>query len=553
MAESANADDPPASRSRGISEHVKRKLKRIKTLSSSNRQSVDYDSTSAIKRKYKFTEIIGHGASSKVFKAESTDPEDNESHFAIKAMPRLRAANKTKWINETRILQSVQHPNIVPFIESDEDETDFYIVMEYCSGGELYESIHEGFEEEDVAKMVRTMLLTLSYLHAKNIVHQDIKPSNWVFENDYEDSDLCLIDFGEAEFIEDDTEYKPPGMPTDFPYYRSPEYILQQPRTGFELKQSDCWSVGVIAYILLNGQPPFPGNDAHQICTSIVKSDLKISKELPPLYQDFISKILDKDPKKRWTVDQCLQHEWLSKHTERTSRVSNKVLQFLKNFHHSCKLKHALARRLARSMTGEPHELMRDMFQKLDSDCNGFLNCAELIELIKYLGWSHSEAKKIAPRILVATDHDLDGKVSFDEFSAMWQAMALSNDDQFVHSVFDALDTNKDGEISLDELKEVLKNDLDGKTTAQIFTEVDLDKNGKITFDEFKAALEVDDPRAPPMVRRQSFIRFERTESDGEPEEFLKKLISSPGRSAQENPINFISVPRDWKKRVSFV
>merc|ERR1719300_1623059 len=101
-----------------------------------------------------------------------------------------------------------------------------------------------------------------------------------------------------------------------------------------------------------------------------------------------------------------------------------------------------------------------------------------------------------------------------------------------------------DGEISLEELKEVLKNDMDGKTTAQIFTEVDLDNNGKITFDEFKAALEVDDPRAPPMVRRQSFIRFERTESDGEPEEFLKQLISSPGRHAQENQINLISVPR---------
>ena len=72
--------------------------------------------------RYKFTEIIGHGASSKVFIADSTDPDDDESHFAIKAMPRLMAANKTKWINETRILQSVQHPNIVPFIESDESD-----------------------------------------------------------------------------------------------------------------------------------------------------------------------------------------------------------------------------------------------------------------------------------------------------------------------------------------------------------------------------------------------------------------------------------------------
>merc|ERR1719464_1431153 len=195
-------------------------------------------------------------------------------------------------------------------------------------------------------------------------------------------------------------------------------------------------------------------------------------------------------------------------------------------------------------MTGEPLKLMREMFDKLDSDGSGYLNGPELAELITFLGWSRSEAEKIAPRILVATDHDADGRISFDEFSAMWQAMALSNDDHFVHAVFDALDSNKDGEISLDELKEVLKNDMDGKQTAQIFTEVDLDNNGKITFDEFKAALELEDPRAPPMVRRQSFIRFERTESDGEPEEFLKKLIASPGRHAQENQINLISLVR---------
>lgn len=558
MAEAADIDEagsaPTTIRSRGISEHVKRKLQRIQTISGSRRQSSDYDSSSTIKRKYKFCEVLGNGASAKVFRAESLDP-DNDEEYAIKSMPKLQAANRVKFESEVKILQAVDFPNIVNLVGSDEDETDLFIVMEFNEGGELYERITDGdeFEENDVAELVQTMLYTLSYLHAKGIVHQDIKPSNWVYKDDFEDSEICLIDFGEAAFIDDGSEYPPPGVPTHYPFYRAPEYITQQPRTGFQLKQSDVWGIGVIAYILLHGTPPFPGNDARSICTSIIKQDLKTDENLPSLYRDFITKILEKDPMKRMTVDQCLEHEWLSNQTQRTSRVSKKVLTFLRNFHHSCKFKHVLARRLARTMGGKPHELMREMFQKLDSDCNGFLNGAELIELIKYLGWSHSEAAKIAPRILVATDHDADGRISFDEFSAMWQAMALSNDDQFVHAVFDALDSNGDGEISLEELKEVLKNDVDGATTAQIFTEVDLDRNGKITFDEFKTALEVEDPRAPPMVRRQSFIRFERTESDGEAEDFIKELISSPGRFAEENQLNLISVPRDWKKRVSFL
>jgi len=534
-------------RGRGISEHVQRKLTKIISLNGrGKRQSTDYSADSSIKKKYRFVELLGNGASAKVFIAESTNDEI-EDEYAIKSLPKLQAANRAKFEKEVKILSSVSHPNIVGFIESDEDQTDLHIVMEFFYGGELYDKISQGdedFAEEDVAQLISTMLHTLSYLHLKGIVHQDIKPSNWVYKDDEPDSEICLIDFGDADFVDDDSEYPPPGMPTHFPFYRAPEYILQKQRTAFQLKQSDVWGVGVIAYILLHGIPPFPGNNAREICTNIIQQDLKISDSLPPLYQDFISKILEKDPMKRMTVDQALEHEWLSSQTERTSRVSKKVLTFLRNFHHSCKFKQVLARRLARTMTGEPFELMRDMFRKLDSDGNGFLNGPELIELIKYLGWSHSEAAKIAPRILVATDHDADGRISFDEFSAMWQAMALSNDDHFVHAVFDALDTNKDGEISLEELKEVLKNDVDGMTTAQIFCEVDLDKNGKITFDEFKTALEVEDPRAPPMVRRQSFIRFERTDSDGEPEEFLKQLISSPGRHAQENQINLISLVR---------
>merc|ERR1719394_1577800 len=147
-----------------------------------------------------------------------------------------------------------------------------------------------------------------------------------------------------------------------------------------------------MTYVLFTGSPPFPGQVASEIIQSIINDPLQIPDSMPPLVADFVRRALQKDPLKRMTIEQAIDHEWMSANTTRTSRVSKKVLHFLRNFHHTCKFKRVLARRLARTMQGKPQELMREMFNKLDADGSGCLDVEELSELITYMGWTKSEA-----------------------------------------------------------------------------------------------------------------------------------------------------------------
>lgn len=99
---------------------------------------------------------------------------------------------------ELEILVYLDHPNIVRFCETYEDQMYIYFVMEYCDGGELMERVmREGcFNEEQTAKTMKKLCSAISYIHSKGIVHRDLKPENIIYKNFQQDSDLKIIDFG---------------------------------------------------------------------------------------------------------------------------------------------------------------------------------------------------------------------------------------------------------------------------------------------------------------------------------------------------------------------
>lgn len=140
----------------------------------------------------------------------------------------------------------------------------FYIVTEYCDGGQLFEAVKKTkyFTEGHVAHVMTQILSVVNYLEKKGIVHRDLKPENIVFESkrkedNIKDIPIKIIDFGTATYCKPGEVLK---TQVGSPYYIAPEVIKQEYNT-----KCDIWSTGVIMYVLLCGCPPFRGRSQKDI------------------------------------------------------------------------------------------------------------------------------------------------------------------------------------------------------------------------------------------------------------------------------------------------
>ena len=336
------------------------------------------------------------------------------------------------------------------------------------------------------------MLLSIKYLHSKNIVHRDLKPENFVFESNEQSANIVLIDFGCAKVVNDDKEYKDLVGTV---YYLAPELAAQSSRvhkTGKVLKMADIWSIGVIAYVMLTGRPPFKGRTNKDIFTHIIKDQLKFPSdvELSDGFKDFVKKALIKNPYKRISIDEALRHPWVQGKAAAEIQLNKDVIRYLRQFNYQSKLKKAITRCLAKNMSSEPEKEVKRHFTRLDKDGDGLLDASELKYLLLDMGFAHHQAEKEAQEMLKAADQNQDGVIDFHEFKQVWHRKLLSQHNQYIHRVFAVLDENGDGYIDAKELQGVLGDDFDD--ILKMIEEVDEDKDGKLSFEEFQKAMQED-------------------------------------------------------------
>ena len=184
----------------------------------------------------------------------------------------LEFGERRKLLEEIELLKELDHPNIGQVIEMYEDKKKIYFVNEMCSGGTLYERVTQDrtFNEVKAASVIRQLLSAVNYLHQSSIVHGDIKPQNIHFK-DREDSIIKLIDFGTSRRVND--QHAMHGV-FGTSYYVAPEVI-----EGTYSEKCDIWSVGVILFILLSGEPPFNGNTDEEIVEKIKIGEYEFSNE----------------------------------------------------------------------------------------------------------------------------------------------------------------------------------------------------------------------------------------------------------------------------------
>jgi len=408
-------------------------------------------------------------------------------------MSKTDKMNPDLWKKEKTILVKLKHPNIIKLIETCEDSQCFYIVTQLCDGGELFDRVVDKknpITEKRAAQLVKTMLDAIDYCRKQNFVHRDLKPENFVFKTKAQDSEMVLIDFGCAKVVERTQEY------TDLvgtPYYLAPESAAghKYTRTGEVLMSSDIWSIGVIAYVLMTGRPPFNGHSNTEIFANIIKKPLKFpaNVKLSKPFIKYVKKMLKKSPKQRIKMAEALKDPWVTgEKASNTNVISSDVIKVLKQFNNQSKLKKAITRTLASHMGKEPMAKIKGHFKTLDADGNGQLDAVELSMLLMDMGISKGAAQKQAADMIKSSDVDNSGTIGFDEFAAIWQRKLLTVNDSYIHAVFTVLDENGDGEIDKDELMKVL-NEKDVKTINDYISEVDANGDGKINFQEFATAM----------------------------------------------------------------
>ncbi|KAG7292399.1 hypothetical protein NEMBOFW57_002434 [Staphylotrichum longicolle] len=222
--------------------------------------------------------------------------------------------------DEMRVLETVDHPNVVSYYGIEVHRDRVYMFMEFCSGGSLANLLEHGrIEDEQVIMVYALQLLEgLAYLHELKIAHRDIKPENILLDHN---GIIKYVDFGAAKLIarqgrtlvQDLTSTKPNKSMTGTPMYMSPEVIKGENPGHFGAV--DVWSLGCVILEMATGRRPWANLDNEwAIMYNIAQGNppqLPSADQLSPQGIDFLKRCFVRDSKKRDTAVELLQHEWI--------------------------------------------------------------------------------------------------------------------------------------------------------------------------------------------------------------------------------------------------
>lgn len=255
---------------------------------------------------YRLRHTIGVGSFGKVKAAEHVVTGHK---VAVKILDRrkirtLRMDAKIK--REIQILKLLRHPHIIKLYEVIETPTHIFLVMEYVSGGELFDYIaSRGRLSEDIGRAFMQQIISgVTYCHQHMVVHRDLKPENLLLDSQ---SNVKIADFGLSNLMIDGDFLK---TSCGSPNYAAPEVISGEMYAGPEV---DVWSCGIILYALLCARLPFDDPHIPTLFQKIRQGRVAYPPYLSNACVDLISKMLVVDPLKRITVAEIWEHEWFQK------------------------------------------------------------------------------------------------------------------------------------------------------------------------------------------------------------------------------------------------
>ncbi|XP_050378849.1 CBL-interacting serine/threonine-protein kinase 8-like [Argentina anserina] len=257
--------------------------------------------------KYEIGRTIGEGTFAKVKFAQNTETGESVAMKIIDRSSIIKHKMVDQIKREISIMKLVRHPYVVRLHEVLASRTKIYIILEFITGGELFDKIvhHGRLGEGEARRFFQQLIDGVDYCHSKGVYHRDLKPENLLLDSL---GNLRISDFGLSALPEQGVSLLRTTCGT--PNYVAPEVLSHK---GYDGAVADVWSCGVILYVLMAGYLPFDELDLTTLYSKIEKAQFSCPSWFPVGAKSLIHSILDPNPATRITIEQIRNDEWFQK------------------------------------------------------------------------------------------------------------------------------------------------------------------------------------------------------------------------------------------------
>lgn len=413
-----------------------------------------------------------------------------------------------------KMLTQLSHANVIKIFQILEDENYFYIVSDYCPGKDIFTYFYNNRDkmtENLVRQTIMQMLNALSYLHKLGIIHKNINPFKvLVYDAEFHKHDI-MIKLG--DFINNTETYSKKS----FTYQgfnntiRDPLYIAPEFIEGKYNNKVDIWSVGIIAYLLFVGEPPFKGTKS-EVLYKISHKTIQFPENLNKYKKALLKRMLAPNPNDRAEADELLKDEYF--HVEPVDLVSQyglepgsvssppvvsddaaqkeddafHALSNVSTFVSNSNLKRSVISYIvSRKLYDENNRKLIKIFQELDSDNTGSVETKEIyLKYKKFFPGTSAEQWKTIQSLIDIADTNKNGKLEYGEFLTVLTLKNKEMNKKTLREIFDFYDENKNGVIEPTDIREIFEDTgLSDKQIHEILAEITSTGNRNLTFDDF--------------------------------------------------------------------